>query len=327
MSRVMRTSIQPRVGVSVSFCVAVLLSLTVDPWLSRSAKTSPGGVVRPGEAASTGDPAGAPARPPRDDRTPREWAIQDLTAREPTLRLAAIVRLGTGGRPDDLALLSRFLDSDDDSLRLAAARVLVRAGDQAALARMGAQAGEAPTPSRRFEALTVLRESAYLPPAARRSAERALGAADPALRLIALEVLNANPSRDSVPAISGMLADSERDVRLAAIAVLGKTPDPRALAPLLEHVDARDHQEQIAVIRALGSLGGIHPRLSAGPALLRQVSDPDVDVQVAAIDALARLAYAPAVPTLSAIAARPAAAGAGPEEQAQANGRLARRAT
>jgi HEAT repeat protein len=240
---------------------------------------------------------------PEESPTSRLMAT-DLVSPDPGRRVAAIIRLGSGAKAGDLLRITPFLDGGDVSLRLAAARVLIRAGEPTAVGRVAAQAADERA-AVRFEALTLLREAAVLPDAGRHAAERALSDADPAMRLVALEVLIAHPGIDSVPIVAGSLGDGNREVRLAALRLLGLSRDGRAILPLLERIDVADRNERLAVIDALGSIGAAPAAgLQAGPALERQLGDSNDDVRGAAIDALAKLRFAPAVPALRAIATR-----------------------
>ncbi len=233
---------------------------------------------------------------------PRDVAAQDLVSADPSRRLAAVVRLGTLGRPDDLRLLRPLLDRDDVSLRLGATRALARAGDPNTIDRLAAHAADK-SAAVRLESLTMLREAAFLPAPGRQAAERALGDADATFRLLALDLLSAHPTAPSVPTVAGLLGDTNRDVRLSAARLLGLSRDPRAVLPLLHRIDGQDRVERVAVIAALGSIGR-NPRLDAGPALIRQLEDPNEDVRLAAIDALGRLRAVAAVPSLATIATR-----------------------
>ena len=230
-----------------------------------------------------------------------EAAGVDESAPDPGLRLSAIIRAGIRARPDDLRRIASLLEAPDAGVRLAATRALVGASDAAALERMTAQASHQ-SAAMRLEGLTVLREAPTLPLPARRAAERALADSDPALRMVALELLAVHPAADSASAVAGALADGNREVRLAAVRVLRLAPDRRAVLPLLERLDNSDRAERSAVIEALGAFGGLHPQLDPGPALVRQLNDVPDDVELAAIEALGRLRFAPAVPTLTGIA-------------------------
>ena len=225
----------------------------------------------------------------------------DESASDPGRRLASIIRAGVRARPDDLRRMASLLEAPDAGIRLAAARALVGAGDAAALARMTTQASHQ-SAALRLEGLTVLRAAPTLPLSARRAAERTLADSDPALRLVALELLAVHPAAESASAVAGALADGNRDVRLAAVRVLRQAPDRRALLPLLERLDTSDRMERIAVIEALGAFGGQHPQLDPGPALLRQLDNVHDDVELAAIESLGRLRWVRAVPTLARIA-------------------------
>jgi HEAT repeat protein len=268
----------------------------------------------PGPAAADGtlpaNPASPhPASPSTSSRDAAWWGIasRDLTSRDLASldlgrRHAALVRMASLGHAEDLRRISTLLDDvGDSSLRLTAARALVRAGDPEALGRMAARASD-PLAATRFEALTIISEAPTLSDVGRRVAERALVDTDAAVRLVALNVLSAHPTADSVPIVAGSIADSNREVRIGAIRLLGLCRDSRAMLPLLERLDGADRVERIAIIDALGSIGkGVG--LDAGPALARQLLDSNDDVRVAAVDALGRLRWAAAVPALATIAA------------------------
>lgn len=238
------------------------------------------------------------------DATTRALAIRDLKSPDLARRSAAILRLGTPGQPADLARLVGFLDESDQILRAIAARMLVGAGEPRTIARFTERAADARAPVR-LEALVVLRDAPSLPAAARRAAERSLSDGDATLRLGALELLTVHPSGDSVPMVAGVLGDGNREVRLAAVRLLGLSPDQRALLPLLDRIDTSDRSERAAVIEAIGAVGA-HPPVDPGPALLRQLDDTNEDVRRAAVDALGRIRYAAAVEELRPIAGREA---------------------
>jgi HEAT repeat protein len=249
---------------------------------------------------------------------PFESDATDLNATDPARRIAAVVRTGTRARPADLQRLRPLLRDPDTALRLAAARILVRAGDPAALNQVIADAGDKQAPVR-FLALTILREAAEVPEAGLRAAARALGDDDPAMRLVALDLLRAHPGADSAPLIAGGLADGNRDIRLASVRALGTSRDQRSVLPLLQRLDASDRIQRLLIIDALASLGR-HPTLDAGPALVRQLDDPGDDVRAAAVEALGRLRSVVAVPALRTIVQRRSGS---PDERSEA---IARRA-
>jgi HEAT repeat protein len=225
----------------------------------------------------------------------------ELASADPARRLAAVVRIGAVGAPDGLRRIGPFLDAGGEggsaALRLAAARALARAGDAAALARITAWAADRRS-SMRTEALALLRDAPALPAETLRVAERALGDADPAVKLLALALLAAHPQKQSATAVAGLLGDGNRDVRVAAARLLGASGEARALVPLLERIDDSDRQVRIAVVGALGDLGDGR----AGPALARQLADGDGEIRAAAIEAVARVRWRPAVPALAEMA-------------------------
>jgi HEAT repeat protein len=184
-------------------------------------------------------------------------------------------------------------------------RLLVRAGDPTALAAAidWLTTPERP-PAERALGLDLLSHAALLTEPARRAIEQAIRDRDAPLRLRALEALGRHDPLPSWPVLLGALDDDSREVRLAAVLLVGATArehaaaDPQALRlatlPLLERLDDADHSIRLAALRTLGALRD--PR--AIPALVRIASEQTIELRTAAIDALG----APAMGTAAALA-------------------------
>jgi HEAT repeat protein len=226
-----------------------------------------------------------------------EDPARDLGARDDGQRLRAVLELARLDAPRATALLVPMLADHNPNVRLAAARLLARRGAKeatnAAVAWLAMR-----TPQEQFLGLLVLRQVSELTPEARHATERALRDGDLQSRLQALDVLTAHPAASSFGAIAGALDDELAEVRLRAVHALEAARDPRASVPLLAHVADSDRGVREAT---LGALGGDRRVL---PALLRQLAEGAPEPRGEAIDALARLGDARAVPALIGLSRR-----------------------
>src|SRR6185369_15079889 len=167
------------------------------------------------------------------DADARELAIGDDAQ-----RVRAVERLALRGVAQTRLLLIPALRDRDHDVRLVAARVLARAGVPEALEA----ATRWITTRAARDGLQVLRDAPSLTPAARRATERALGDADPAIRVQALEVLARQELAPSFGAVVAAVDDDNREVRLRAVRLLADARDGRAAVPLLARPSDSDRQ-------------------------------------------------------------------------------------
>jgi cellulose synthase operon protein C len=224
---------------------------------------------------------------------------RDLANGDEGQRLRAVERLAMRDLARTQKLLVSALADRDPGVRLTAARLLARAGVPEAL-EAATQWITASGARDRPLGLQVLRDASILPPAARRAAERALGDAEPAIRVQALEALDRHELGPSFGAVAAAVDDDNREVRLRAVRLLGDAREARASVPLLARLADSDRQVRVEALRALGAIGDAR----VAPALMRLLSEATDDVRIAAIDALARLKAAEAVPALARLARR-----------------------
>jgi HEAT repeat protein len=126
-------------------------------------------------------------------------------------------------------------------------------------------------------ALTALGETAIPQLAA------ALGHADADARIAVLDVLEAIAGPRTTEILLTALDDSDEDVRLRAVEVLGVTRDRHAVQPLIERY-AKDDDDQVRyeILTTLGLLGDP----AAADLLVEETADSDRYVRMWAMDAL-----------------------------------------
>ena len=128
-----------------------------------------------------------------------------------------------------------------------------------------------------------------------------LSSRDPAARIRAAAALGASHKTAAVAPLVGLLADTEAEVRLAAVEALGAVGDPQAVDPVANVMRAgatsRDETAvpiRIAAVRALGRLGPV-----SFPALSDALRDRHPKVREAAVEALGSIGGPQAVPALA----------------------------
>jgi len=127
------------------------------------------------------------------------------------------------------------------------------------------------------------------------AASEALEDPDFDVRATAVWMLAEAGDRSVAPALSALLADPSPGVRAAAaagLARLGERVDPALLAPLVHDADPAVR------LKAIELLAGADPA-GSGSLLLQALGDPNADVRVGALRALAALPELPALPELA----------------------------
>jgi HEAT repeat protein len=135
-------------------------------------------------------------------------------------------------------------------------------------------------------------------------ATRLLADRDVRIRRATVDLLDVleESAAPAIPALAQVLSDPDRFVRWAAVRALGHiAPEDSAgvvprIAPLVADPDLNISLQAIATLAAIGP-----PAKDALPILLQAIQKGEVDVRVAAIDALPRIGLQPAaavIPTL-----------------------------
>lgn len=293
---------------SMSVRVAATRSLgrfgrAADPLLERLALDGPDGAT-----------ARAAAETLLDGDPPAERAVKLLGSRHVEVRRVAgdvLAGTGTAGR----RALVRAVVGADDRVRTGAVEELRRAGEMVMPALLEA-ASTAPAaaqpdvlaliahfgdPRGVPYAARLAREGADL--TVRRAAIQALGRCgdrratpalldaldDPAVevRRAAVKVLGDLRVRSAASRLVALLKDEDPALRRAAVVALGQLRDRRALEPLVDQYKAHRHDIEKAALRedlvvAIGRIGG----RESLPVLIEAMSDDDVDVRLAAEQAL-----------------------------------------
>ncbi len=258
------------------------------------------------------------------------WKVRSITGSGSELTLA---RVESPLPPPDARLLAdaqKLLEAPQAQMRRAAIRIFLRAGTPEAFEVLRECAARHPEVAAiRRPLLDAMGD--FVDPAVQAwAAGRGLVDQDPALRLVAVEILGHAPEAQALPALERALHDRFPEVRLAAIAALADLRTPSAIARLAPLTRANDEDLALAAAAALGSLAGVpavageaaatlrallnEPRaalrtVAAGalgrvadadafPALLRLLDDPVWTVRAAAIEALGQLRRKEAVPAL-----------------------------
>ena len=220
---------------------------------------------------------------------PRLLALTGKDTPSP-LRLQAIRSLGLIGDPRATAPLVELVATGDADARIEAADALAYLKDPGSVDPLLRIADDGASPARRA-AIAALRgplrasKDARVRARARASLEKLLGGGDAPLALDALDTLAAMNAPESLPAVLALAGQARRDLRRAAIGVLGNFGDARALPVLLEALADEDDGVRGAAAWSLGKLGDAR----ALPALVKAARDKGFVTQVNATGALARL--------------------------------------
>lgn len=172
-------------------------------------------------------------------------------------RRHSVELLGVAGdRSARRLVVARLADRDAD-VRAAAARALGRIGGPGAVAPVMEALGD-----RRVSATTVSMALLRLGPAAAPEVRsHLLDGHDPAVRVVAADVLGVLGDRPSRPALEEAVGDTA--VRVSAVRALGRLGDPRSVPVLLDRLEDQleaplvlfDRQLTLALVEALGLVG------------------------------------------------------------------------
>lgn len=223
-------------------------------------------------------------------------AEQDLSATEPSARLAAVAALAELPRSAARRLLLRALDDTDSQVQSSALELLLRLETPRVTERV------VPWLSGSDKRLRLSAALALAVAPARTSTPalgRALSDSDAEVRAAAAMALGASQSDDAVLPLLGHLDDSVPEVREAVANALGTLGDPRAVLPLIGKIEDPRPSVRAAVARALGSLRDGR----SGSALLLSLRDSDRAVVVAVVRALGSLRESSAVAPLASLLA------------------------
>ncbi len=219
-------------------------------------------------------------------------ALLALTGKDTpsALRLQSIRSLGLIGDVRATAPLVELVERGDADARVEAADALAYLKDPASIEPLLRVAGDTVSPARRA-AIAALRgplrasKDAAVRARARAVLGKLLDGNDAALALDAVDTLAALNDADSFAAILPLAGQGRRELRRAALGVLGNFGDARALPVLLEALADEDDGVRGAAAWSLGKLGDGR----AVPALLKAARDRGFVTQVNAAGALARL--------------------------------------
>ncbi|WP_280959882.1 HEAT repeat domain-containing protein [Anaeromyxobacter dehalogenans] len=212
-------------------------------------------------------------------------------------RFEAEGRVGLSGRDTDRmkellatradrVLYERSMDdlrAPDARTRQRAVRTLEALGSKAAAPLLAAALGREEDGDVKAALLGAL--ARFKEPFAAPLAERALEDARPAVRVAALEALNAVASGDAEPRLAGALSDPSPIVRRRAALLLGFAPGERAEAALSVALGDPDR----GVARAAAAALSGRPTARAQGALARALEHPDASVRRAAASSLSRV--------------------------------------
>jgi HEAT repeat protein len=201
------------------------------------------------------------------------------------VRFAAIRALGLIGDARATPRLVELVAKSDLDVRLEAADALSYLKDPSSIEPLLALVKDKTSPARRA-AVAALRGPlrGARNDSARTLLESLLGG-DPALALDALDTLAAMNDRKSLPAVLALADKGARELRRAALAMLGNFGDASALPVLTDALKDEDDGVRGAAAWALGKLGDA----KAVPALGKAARDQGFATQVNAAGALARL--------------------------------------
>ncbi|MBD0335168.1 MAG: HEAT repeat domain-containing protein [Cyanobacteria bacterium Co-bin13] len=211
-----------------------------------------------------------------------DWEVRWFAART----------LGEFDRPEVIAaLLSLFIDTEDEELRQSAADALTQIGPSA-VAALTHSLRERDRKPIAAQALAQIRHRSTIPPLL----ELAQDESAP-LRALALEALAGYPEPRVLPTVQAALDDPAGEVRLQAVRALGayrQKVDPQTLMDWLE---PRLQDSHLAVCRAAIALLGRLPLPAAAVRLIALIQAPTAPqfLRQAAIQALGWMGTRPAV--------------------------------
>jgi HEAT repeat protein len=183
--------------------------------------------------------------------------------------------------PAAIRLLASRLDAEDPCLRTTAAKML---GNSSASDDVIERLLDAPSARVREAALRSI--GANSRPELRGKVERMLGAREPNVAAMAAYALGEIEMRASVGPLKRVLDNEHALVRLNAAHALGQIEDVSA-APELEALALRDGDRRVRLV-SVRALGELESRRSL-ETLLRVLETRDVELQIAAVEAISQI--------------------------------------
>jgi len=218
------------------------------------------------------------------------WLVDDA---ESGVRLAAVQALGKIRHVRAAERLSQLLEDPDPKIAGMAANALEKLGELAVEPVFGILTHE--SADVRVKAIDVLGRLRH--EGACERLVRGLKDGSYWVRLVSAQALGEIGEPEVVPALVEALDDANHLVRAMAAEALGKIQDYRASMKLLEHINDENDLVRRNVFLALARIG--NP--AAIPFLLKALDEKEVQVRLAAIEALGLLRAKPAAEKLRAI--------------------------
>jgi twitching motility protein PilT len=189
----------------------------------------------------------------------------------------ALSRAAAARGPEIVDKLLPLIASGDAATRTAVMKILIGAGDPAAVIKRYVYFSKSLAGFVRDRALESMRAfgDALMEPAI-----ALLSDPDPDVRAAAIAVATSFDDPRIVPATIELLKDSDWWIRIAAADTLGRLKDPRAVEPLVAAL--ADADLKWSAVEALGRIADAR----ALPALGRMLADPSPDVRIEVMQAI-----------------------------------------
>ncbi len=218
---------------------------------------------------------------------------EDLQSDDVAERRAAASRLAALPASSARQLIPKALLDADAAVRVSAARAAISVDLEAAGDVVQSWLGDKEPEVRRVAAEVLFafpRRNESLTRLA-----RALGDPEGDVRLAVARALGVSDSPDAVSALLAHIDDGDPAVAIAIIEALERLGDPRSIAPLVGRIDDSRSAIRRSVVKALGSLGTD----AAVSALILALRDSDARVRLAVVAALGRAKDPAAVDALA----------------------------
>ncbi len=111
----------------------------------------------------------------------------------------------------------------------------------------------------------------------------------------ALEALTAMHADDSIDAILNLLKHPLESLRFAAIEALGELRSSKATEPLITHIARAKDYEKLAAVKSLIEIGPVPALPDISDALMKVLSDEDLENKLIAVKGLASIKYENAI--------------------------------